>query len=253
MTDASDGGRIQSLDSALQLLAALSEFSGPVSLSELARSCDMPVSKAHRYLASFVHAGLVQQGGRSGKYDLSRGAVRLGLAAMARSDMVNRTADALSDLCEQTGLTALLSVWGTSGPTVVRWEKSTDFIVTTLGLGTTMPLLSSATGLAFLAYAPSAVTGKLLEREQPRWNGIDVDTLSENVRAAGFASVAGNFIPGLADIAAPVLDWQKEAQAVVTLISADPQISQPSGHPVRALTAFCRARSVTAEIPTQTI
>ena len=85
----SQSGGIQSLDSALRLLDALAKRSGPTALSDLARDCAMPVSKAHRYLASFAHAGLVRQAGKSGKYDLGPGAIQLGLAAMARNDAIN--------------------------------------------------------------------------------------------------------------------------------------------------------------------
>ena len=48
---------IQSLDSALRVLKALSQIDGPVSLTELARQMEMPTSKVHRYLVSFVNAG----------------------------------------------------------------------------------------------------------------------------------------------------------------------------------------------------
>ncbi len=52
----------------------------------------MPLGKAHRYLASFAHAGLVRQAGRSGKCDLGPQAVQLGLAAMPRNDFINTAA-----------------------------------------------------------------------------------------------------------------------------------------------------------------
>ena len=151
-------GGIQSLDAALRLLKQLAARGGPVALSELAREAEMPVSKAHRYLASFVAAGLVQQTARSGKYDLGPEALQLGIAAMVRRDYVNLAADRLPDLVAETGQTALLCVWGSFGPTVVRWERSANFIVTSLGLGSTLPLQGSATGRVFLGFAPPQIT-----------------------------------------------------------------------------------------------
>ncbi|GHF40259.1 IclR family transcriptional regulator [Seohaeicola zhoushanensis] len=237
-SDAAQGG-LQSLDAALALLARLAEAPGPQTLTDLARSGDMPVSKAHRYLASFVHAGLVRQAGRSGKYDLGPAAMALGLAALARLDFVNRTADRLPDIVAETGLTALLCVWSEGGPVVVRWERSARYMVTALGLGSTLPLLNSATGRVFLAYTPAPLTAALLARE-----GGNAEALTEETRARGYASVSGDLIPGLAAIAAPVLDWQGQAQASVTLIGTDPALAAPGSAAIPALLRFCADLSV---------
>ncbi len=249
-------GGIQSLDAALKLLKCLSESGQAMTLTELARAATMPPTKAHRYLASFVAAGLVEQRERSGRYDLGPEALALGLSALGRIDSVNRTADALPGLVAETGMTALLSVWGNQGPTVVRWERAASVFVTSLGLGTTLPLLNSATGRICLAYLPEAVTAAQVDREMRAagsrrdafcdltLTSAGIRSLVDTVRAAGFASVDGRFIPGLAAIAAPVLDWQGDAVCVVTLIGTDAAITAPNSAEVRALTAFCRGLSV---------
>ena len=257
--DGEAAGGVQSLDGALRLLRALGQQPGAIALGELARSCDMPSPKAHRYLASFVHAGLVRKDG-AGRYDLGRGAMEIGLAALARRDTVNEAADALPDLVRETGVTALISVWGDRGPTVVRWQRAASPIVTSLGLGTTFPLLSSATGRAFLAHLPDAMTVSLrdneLRRARARPNLIDdltggadgspaaaVRAMKATVRERGFATVDGRFIPGLVALAAPVLDWQGEAELVVTMIGTDPALIDPDGPGIARLRGFCAALS----------
>ncbi len=244
-----DSAGIQSLDSALRVLEAMAQANAPLSLSDLARRVDMPASKVHRYLASFVNAGLVAQAGKSGKYDLGPGAIALGLSAMARLDFVNRTADALPDLCAETNLTAMLSIWGNFGPTIIRWERAAGFIVTTLGLGTTMPLLGSATGRTFLTWAqPNVIAAKLAE-ERDAQPSLDARSITAQVRDDGYAWVSGDLIPGLAAISAPVLNWQGEVEAAVTLIGTDVSIAQPDSAPVTALKAFCARLSQPAPTP----
>ena len=147
---------LKSLDAALGVLNFMTCQAGSLSLSDIARGCDMPPSKIHRYRASFVEAGLVKQEGRSGRYDLGVGAMQLGLAAIARHDFVNFAADGLASLATEKRMTILLSVWANEGATVVRWERGVTPTVTSMGLGTTLPLLNSATGRAFLAWAPRA-------------------------------------------------------------------------------------------------
>ena len=204
-------GGIQSLDGALRLLRVMAGMPGPTGLGELARAAGMPAPRAHRYLASFVHAGLARKDGL-GLYGLGREAIGIGLAALAGHDFVNTAADDLPRLSGETGLTALLSVWGNAGPTVVRWQRAASFVVTSLGLGTTFPLLSSATGRAFLAHLPEAVTAALLEAELRRARTArnlldDLDpeahgglpeaaaALAARVRGDGVATVDGRFIP----------------------------------------------------------
>lgn len=44
----------------------------------------------------------------------------------------------------------------------------------------------------------------------------------EGIRGTGQTGVDQSFIPGLFALAAPVLNWQGEADAVVTLVSTEP-------------------------------
>jgi DNA-binding IclR family transcriptional regulator len=238
---------ISALDHALTVLKALAGLNAPATLSDIARSAGMPATKAHRYLASFIAAGLVRQPERSGRYDLGKGAMELGLAAIARNNVVNRVADSLAELTETTGCTAMLSIWGNQGPTVVRWERSATFIVTTLGLGTTFPLLNSATGQVFLANLPDRLTSPLLEREMAARTDLspeEVETLRAKIRTHGFSSVAGRWIPGLQAASAPVLNWQNEIECAVTLIDTGPRVVDADGGVLPALRDFCRRFSI---------
>ena len=47
-------------------------------------------------------------------------------------------------------MSSLLSVLGNEGATVIRWERAASPAVTSVGLGTTLPLLKSATGRVLL-------------------------------------------------------------------------------------------------------
>jgi len=263
VTDDRWGGRTstgtQALDSALALLLAMTAYREPVSLSELARSCRIQPSKAHRYLASFMHAGLVEQTGKSGRYFLGAEALRLGLAAMTRHDFVNAAADGLPDLSGETGLTALLTVLGNEGATVVRWERARSPVATVMGLGSTLPLLNSASGRVFLTWGPQEPIKAMceaeiqgLKRRPSLVPGLDtsargIEALRRQTREAGFAHVDGKVIPGLVAIAAPVLDWQDQAQAAVTLVGTDPAILDAGSPEVAALKTYCAERSVRLE------
>lgn len=234
---------VRSVEVSVSILSALARHDGPMSLNEIAREVGMPPAKAHRYLASFIETGMVHHR-RSGTYDLGPLAAEIGLAAMTRADLINRVAEDLEDLVERTGRTAQLSVWGSHGPTIIRWERSAHALITNLGLGSTLPLLSSATGRVFLAFTPPRVTRPLLTEELRRRPAPPdeerIAGLIAEVRAQGVAGADQSFIPGLFALAAPVLNWQREAEAVVTLVSTEPYKENTR----KALTSFAARHGV---------
>lgn len=207
---------VQSVETAMTILMVFCAVRGPLTLKEISRRSRIAPAKVHRYLASFVEMGMVDHR-ESGTYDLGRGAAELGMAAVARVDVVNRAASRLPAVVDRTGRTAMLSVWGTEGPTVVRWERSNPPLVTALGVGSILPILTSATGLTFLSWSPERLMGEaLLEANRGK-----IAALRAKIRADGIAEARETFIPGLWALAAPVLDLQGEAAAVVTVVSAD--------------------------------
>ncbi|MEM7445275.1 MAG: IclR family transcriptional regulator [Pseudomonadota bacterium] len=208
---------LKSTDTGSRILCALAA-DGPLGLTELAFAGSVGVSTAHRHLAGFIEAGLVRQAGSGGHYDLGPVSLQIGLAALSRLDVVALAEPKLRDLADGTGFTALLSVWSDRGPTIVRWQRAPLPFVTSLGLGSVLPATRSATGLAFLAFLPRAVTAEVVARERGR--EVDARQLAD-FRSTRLATVDGTVIPGLSAIASPALDLQGEAAAVVTLIGAD--------------------------------
>ena len=249
-------GGIQALDAALSVLRVLRSFDGPATLSDIAREAGMPPSKVHRYLASFIHAGLAVQRERSGRYDLGPEAAELGVAAISRNNFVLRAAEGLEELAEATGQAALLAVWSNSGPTVVRLERGPNLTTTSIGLGSVFPLLHSATGRVFLSYLPQPQLKPRLELELERavaagvsWPDLtpdpgSVEALVKTIRRERIAHVDGRFIPGLNAISSAITNWQGEIEVAVTLFGTHRELMEP-GSPTRsALVDYASRHSI---------
>jgi len=249
-------GGIQALDAALSVLRVLRSFDGPATLSDIAREAGMPPSKVHRYLASFIHAGLAVQKERSGRYDLGREAAELGVAAISRNNFVLRASEELEELAIGTGQAALLAVWSHNGPTVVRLERGPNLTTTSIGLGSTFPLLDSATGRVFLAYLPSQQLAARLQGELERaaaagvsWPDLDpdpasVEALSVKIRRERVAYVDGRFIPGLTAISSAIKNWQGEIEVAVTLFGTHRELIEPGSSARAALIDFASRHSI---------
>lgn len=231
---------VQSIDTGIRLLEVLEKADGPLALKDLSANAEMDPSSAHRYLASFVRCGLVRQEADS-RYDFGPLALRIGLAAVRRLDPVQLTEQALPALVAESGFTALLTVWSNRGPTVVHWQRSRNPFVTNLGLGSVLPITRSATGAVLVAFLPTAVTADAIAAEVRR---EDVDRAAfaravERARKARLAFVDSSVVPGLSAASAPVLQWNGEAAAAVTLIGPDRELAKPSHPAVVALRRLC--------------
>lgn len=215
-TGASRG--IQSVEIGLRLIGALSAAPAALSLKALAAAACLPASSAHRYCVSLVRAGYLRQQFPSNQYDLGPRLIEAGLAALARTDAVKIGTEALEALVDATGHTGHLSIWGDRGAIIIRWIEGRMAIQTSIATGSTLPLLSSATGRVFLAYLPARQTAQRLAREVVT-SGADPAAIMAAVRARGIGQVSGDHIPGLSAIAAPLRDVHGVPAAVITLIA----------------------------------
>ena len=80
---------IQSTLRCLDVLDALAEYAGPVSISELARRIGAQRGTVHQQLQTLVHAGWARQTAEA-KYYLSLRAVHIGKAALAQAGIADR-------------------------------------------------------------------------------------------------------------------------------------------------------------------
>lgn len=227
---------IQSVEIGLRLIDVLRDAAGPLSLKALAAGAELPISNCHRYCVSFVRAGYVQQDPRTGRYDLGPRLLQAGLAALGRTDSVGVATEALEALVDETGNTGQLAIWGDRGPTIIRWIPGRTAVRTSMTVGTTLPLLTSATGRVFLAFLPRRQTAALAAHEAMAGGG-DPDALAAQALALGMGHVAGDHIPGLSAVAAPVLDAFGEAAAAITLVGTRDGIVPGAADQLRAAAA----------------
>ena len=207
---------IQSVEVGFGLLQVLGAADGPLMLRDLARAANMSAAKAHRYLVSFQRLQLVVQDAATTRYDLGPAALQLGLASLERLDAVKLARERVARLMEEIGHTLALAVWGNHGPTIVHWEESPQAVTVNLRLGDVMPLLSSATGLCFAAYAPKEAIAGMLKEEMARAQKqgrtdlpatlAEVRSLLEAVRKRGASRVVDTLLPGIVGFCVPVFD-----------------------------------------------
>lgn len=216
-TEVSEKRGVQSVDFIGNVLQALAAAPGPLNLKTLSDRTRVPAAKLHRYLTSLIRIGLATQH-VDGKYDLGPLAIRVGVAAIGRRRILDDAEHSVREILERHGYAGHFSVWGEHGPVIVRTFQGGTPFITSLGLGRTLPLGRSATGLVYLSALNERVTEPLLATEVPDEAARQaIRNKARKAKAEGMAIVDGTVIPGLAALAVPVFEFDGELAFVVTV------------------------------------
>ncbi|MDX3905194.1 MAG: IclR family transcriptional regulator [Pigmentiphaga sp.] len=234
-------GGVQALETGLTVLDVFADAIRPMMLKDIAQAAGMHPAKVHRYLASFVRRGYVEQDVQ-GRYSLGRGALRIGLASLAALDAVRLATPLLDELSNMLGETVLAAVWGNRGPTVVQWRDSPRPVMVNVRPGSVLPLLSSATGRVFAAFMEERLTAGLIEEElgERAAHGAYPSTAGElrelmaGVRAQHLGRVTGDVLPGVDSVSSPVFDYDGKLVLAITALGNSARFDSDPGGPIAA-------------------
>lgn len=247
--------KVQSAEIGMSVLKALAAMGGAASLTALSNRLQENPAKVHRYLASLVGSGFVLQEPGASRYVLGPEAIAIGLAAMRQADALNYSTMELRALAESLDVSCFVAVMGNQGPTIVRWEEPAQPVVVNVRVGSVLPILWSATGRAFGAFAKSEQLEALVHLELQSASGEQrkllpnrkaVDAMFDSFRAAGCAWVRDVLLRGVSAVAAPVFDANGRVAAVITALgvsgSFDPDPKKETAAAVRQCAQTVSAR-----------
>jgi DNA-binding IclR family transcriptional regulator len=225
---------IQSVEVGAVLLAVLAKADDGMALTTLAAAAGMAPSKAHRYLTSFMRAGLIERDLLTGQFNLGPLSRALGLAALRRQDPVREAGSVMAALRDELQENIVLSVWDEGAPAVIKVEENASALSVRVRIGARLPLLNSSTGQVYAAWLSPALTQAFIVQELAvnaeslgRMGLRTLDDVArrlEKVRRDGFSAVNSGVLAGIAAMAAPVFRYPDTLVAALTVVS----IGQPS-------------------------
>lgn len=116
-------------------------------------------------------------------HDLGPVSLQMGNAMPAHEEAVRMATDALPQICEAVGqYTLCLVVWGNHGPTIIRWEPSSNPVSGHLRTGLVMNVTSTAGGRVFAAYLPAEATRSFIAEDLRLFRGADEDEAEQRQR-----------------------------------------------------------------------
>lgn len=242
---------VQSLDTGLAVAFMVARAGRSLALTEIAAGLKMLPSTAHRHLASLSRAGLIEQAGPSGLYDLGPSAIEFGLAALRRIDAQKLSSQAIERLRDETNLTSMVIVWGTYGPTVIQWKESRQPVWINAHVGSALPLTRSAGGLVFCAHSNFQGVATTLDSEfgaRPgptnhlkRLTRRSFESLLAKIRRDGYADIDGDLLEGVAAASAPVFDQHGNIKLAISVLGPSSQVNlDPNGVHIKSLLSVSR-------------
>lgn len=193
----------------------------------LAAALDVPLSTAHRTLASLERAGAVERDADSSLYKLGADLQRMARILVTRFPLLDLAREQLRTLTERTGET---SIFGEFDPDrfelmFVAQVEGSHPLRYVVPLHSWVPIRQAASGLSVLAYVdPELRERRLRELDLAPEALRDLQARIERVRERGYAISRGQLAAGAVGIAAPVLDHEGRVIGVIVVTTPEARI-----------------------------
>jgi DNA-binding IclR family transcriptional regulator len=210
---------MRSLERAIDVLEVLDASRHALRLSEIARRAGLPVATTQRILGVLENRGRVERD--AGGYRPGVGLIFGAHAYLTSSPLITAARPVLQDLAAETGLTASLFRRVGWARVVLARVGGTRPLRYELPVGERLPLHIGA-GKAITAWMRPDEVDELLTRGDDLLGAggapLDPDAFRddlERIRDRGFSEARGERVPGMASVAAPVLDPEGVVTAAV--------------------------------------
>jgi len=186
-SEAATGTEIRAVSRVAQILALLSPRQPQLTAAGVAVKLSMNRTTAYRYCMSLAAAGLLERS-ETGEFAPGGILLQLGAFALGRRDILSVAPRHMRALCAETATTAVLSLWGTTGPVVsaVADDTARDVLVT-VRVGTHLAM-DTAQAKIFYAYHPDQLYIERLLANLPINTRQELISSVSEVRRSGWAS-----------------------------------------------------------------
>jgi DNA-binding IclR family transcriptional regulator len=215
------------LDRAVSILDAVEH--GASSHAAIVRVTGISRTTAHRLLKALeAHGYVTYVGGRG--YRLGAHLLRLAASSLHEIPLRALAHPALERLAAVSGESAQLYVTTVDGRVCVDAVESSSELRAIVEVGVELPITAGSAGKVFMAWASDGVAERLIARARPLTPDTPTgEKLRRQLHAArrqGWASSAGERLPGVGSVSAPILGARGELVAVVSMAGPTTRVTR---------------------------
>lgn len=226
----SERSGIQVITRAAAILRAMKNNPSGMSLSQIAKKVDLPLSTVQRIIRSLQTERFVfaEAGGGGLRLGTELGA----LAEAARCNIVEQCSVPLNELAQSTGETSDLSVLRGDKMIILDQVPGTHRLRIVSPVGEVFPLTTTANGKACLAKLPREQALQLAEQEWTR-DGASSDPATfaqslDQIADVGLAYDTDEHTNGICAIGLAFTDWEGDVHAISIPVPSTRFLSQKS-------------------------
>jgi IclR family transcriptional regulator, pca regulon regulatory protein len=211
---------INSLEKGFSILSTFSDQKHRLTLTELARTKQMTLGTAHRYLLTLKELGFISQD-EDKKYRLTPKVLSFGFSALKNMDLRTRVLPHMIKITKERDVTTQCAILEGVEIIYVERVRSTDVVNLDLTVGSRLPAYGTAMGKIILAFMNEDHTRKIIDQmnllpltpytitnKKALWKEL-VET-----RRRGYAINNQELALGLRTLAAPIFSEGKVEAAI---------------------------------------
>jgi DNA-binding IclR family transcriptional regulator len=210
-SEAGDATTDQPLDRTLAVLGAVADAARPISVTEIAGECSLPVPSVHRLVSQLERRGLLNRALGSKKLVVGRELLRLGMASLEGALRTDRPHHILATLANRLGEHCQIGRRFDDGIVYVDSAKVQRTDGFYFEEGGRAPMHCTSTGKLFLAEMSDAdldfwIAHADLKRMTPSTivSATALRTAVRKVRHEGWATTTGELVVGVVGCAVPI-------------------------------------------------
>ena len=222
--DDSSKSHVQSLARSLQLIEAIANERGDISLTEIAKRLGWPKSTVHGILSTLRDYRYVDQSPHNGRYKLGIRFFELGIKVAQNWDVREVALPLMQRINKQFGEMVQLATEDDGEVFYIEKIDSTHIIRIVSEIGARLPIHCSGLGKAILAYQDPVDARRILHRKglaRMTKNTITdpdkMDVELAKIRIQGYAVDEQEIMEGLRCVAAPIRDANGEVRYAISV------------------------------------
>lgn len=211
---------MQSIDRAMTVANVLATHAtdNGLSISELSKQCELPLSTMHRLLKAMIKQGMVEQDASTKCYRLGTIWLEYGLKVYDSMDYITKIRPELERLMREVEESVYLSKpAGLEAIIIERIDSENNAIRIYDQLGLRIPMHIGAANKAMLANMPVAKSNSILKNLLPTEQLHTVEIILKEIKQQGYAISHGEKTEGTSSVAVAVRDGLGEVIGAVSI------------------------------------
>jgi IclR family transcriptional regulator, KDG regulon repressor len=189
-----------------------------VSITDLSKNCDLPVSTMHRLLQSMIKHGLIQQDPNLKLYSMGNTWLEYGLQMYDTFDFVGLIRPEMEKLMHEVGESVYFSKpIGEEALVVERIDCPNNPIRIYDQLGLKIPMNIGAANKVMLAHMPNEDALKIVNTLVDSEEIDELLQLLEKIRREGYGESHGEKTKGTSSVAAPLFNHSNELIGAISI------------------------------------